>query len=375
MRAKSWFVLLAVTVLAAAAALWLVAARDERLAERVYGAPLYPGLAGRVNEIAELGFDTGLEQWTIRRDDAGVWRMAERGGYPADADRVKQAAVALGRAAVAAPKTADPAKHARLSLVGPDPEVESADDVKTVAMTAKTADGETLAALILGKTKQLPTSSEPGQLYVRREGDDRTWLVEGRFDIRKDPTAWLDKTLLKIERARVREVAVEHPGGETLRLKRNPYGDLRPVDMPEGRVTEDIRLTAAQRGLEFLPFADVRPADEVDMSGAVETTYRADDGTVVTVRTKQAGFETDGDPAYWVTFDIRHDPDSVSTEADMPELTGPDEEKPVIDPEEGAARAQAAMERAEGWAYLFAEFTAQNFIHSLDTVTSPEEES
>ena len=274
MRVKSWFVLLAVTALAVAAALWLVAARDERLAERVYGEPLYPGLAARVNDIAELGFDTGLDQWTIRR-----------------------------------------------------------------------------------------------------EGEDRTWLVESRFDIRKDPTAWLDKTLLKIERARIREVVVEHPGGETLRLKRNPYGDLRPVDMPEGRVTEDIRLTAAQRSLEFLPFADVRPADEVDMSGAVETTYRADNGMVVTVRTKEAGFETDGDPAYWVTFDIRHDPDSVSTEADMPELTGPDEEKPVIDPEEGAERAQTAMERAEGWAYLFAEFTAQNFIHRMETVTSPKEES
>jgi hypothetical protein len=82
MRVKSWFVLLAVTALAVAAALWLVAARDERLAERVYGEPLYPGLAARVNDIAELGFDTGLDQWTIRRDDAGVWRMAERGGSP-----------------------------------------------------------------------------------------------------------------------------------------------------------------------------------------------------------------------------------------------------------------------------------------------------
>ena len=375
MRRNSWFVLLIVTVLAAGAALWLLAERSERLAERVYGEPLFPGLESRLNEIAELDFDTGLDRWTIRREEGGPWRIVQKGGYPADADRVKQAAVALGRATVVAPKTADPAKHERLRLVGPDPEVESADDVKTIAIEAKDAAGETMAGLIVGKTKRLPTSSETGQAYVRRQGEDRTWLVEGRFDIRKDPAAWLDKTLMKIEKARIREVVVRHPGGETLRLKRNRFGDLRPEGMPEGRVTEDIRLTAAQRSLEFLPFTDVKPADEVDMTGAVEAVYRADNGIVVTVRTKAAGFETDGDPAYWVTFDIRHDPASVSTEADLPELTGPDAEKPEIDPAEGAERARAAMERADGWAYLFAEFIAQNFIHSMDTVTSPEEES
>lgn len=375
MRTRSWFILLIVTAIASVAAVWLVTARDERLAERVYGERLFPGLESHLNDIAELDLDTGLDQWTVYRDDKGVWRLKQRGGYPADADRVKEAAVALATARVVAPKTADPDKLSRLNLVGPDPKVESADDVKTVALTAKSSDGKELAALILGKTKKLPTSSETGQAYVRRKGEDQSWLVEGRFDIRKEPTAWLDKTLMKIKRKRIREVAIEQPDGAVLKLKRNKFGDLRPVDMPDGRKVEDIKLTAAQRALEFLPFTDVKPADEVDMSGAVKAVYRTDNGMVVTVHTKAAGFETDNDPAYWVTFDIRHDPASVSTEAEMPELQGPDEKKPVIDPAEGAKSAKSAMERADGWAYLFARFTAQNFIRTMDDVTSPKEDS
>jgi hypothetical protein len=233
-----------------------------------------------------------------------------------------------------------------------------------------------MADLLIGKVKALPTSREPGRAYVRRAGEDQTWLVEGRFDIRKNPTAWLDKTLIKVPRAEVNTVMIRHPDGEVLRLARDRFGELNVVDAPADRVESDIRLTAAQRALEFLPFKDVKKADEVDLSEATVAVYHIDDGATVTVRSVPAGFEVDNDPGYWVTFDIAHDPRMASTEEEMPE-PGPNDEgqKREVDVEAGAERAAAAAGRAEGWAYLFAEFTAQNFIHSLETVTDPKEES
>ena len=377
MKSRNWVILLIVTAVLAGAAVWSVIDRNRQLAERQYGEPLFPAMTGdAANRVSELSVDTGHDAWTLQKQDGGQWVLAERNGYPADIDRVKEAVVALTNARIVSPRTADPAKHARLDLEAPEAGLESESDVTSVRITARDGGGDTMADLLIGRVKALPTSREAGQAYVRRMGEDQTWLVEGRFDIRKNPTAWLDKDLIKVKREEARDITITRPGGETLELARNRFSSLNVVGLAENRTEQDIRLTAAQRALEFLPFKDVKPVAEVDFSDAIVTTYRIDDGTTVTVRTVEAGIEVDKDPGYWVSFDIAHDPEAATAEADMPE-PGPNDEgkKRTVDVAAGAERAARAEARAEGWAYLFAEFTAQNFIHSLETVTEPKEDS
>lgn len=377
MKRNAWLVLLVVTVLMAGFAVWTVTERDARLAERSYGEPLFEDLtAADSNRVAELRLNTGHAAWTVRKQDDGTWGIVEKGGYPADLDRVKQALVAITSASIVAPRTADPAQHHRLNLEKPEEGLASVDDVETIEVTATDKDGNTLADMLIGKVKALPTSRDPGQAYVRRAGEDQTWLVESRLDIRKDPTAWLDKKIVKIRKEEINTVTVSHPDGEMLRLVRNPFGSLNVMDLPETLAERDVRLTTAQRALEFLPFADVKPASEVDMTGATVMTAYADDGTMVTIRSKPAGFEVDKDPGYWVTFEFDHDPRLATAEADMPE-PGPNDngKKREVDVAAGAERAAFAAERSSGWAYLFAEFTAQNYRHKLETVSNTKEDS
>lgn len=377
MKRNNWFILLVVTVVLAALATWTVTERNARLAERSYGEPLFEGLtAADSNRVAELHLNTGHARWTVRKQDDGSWVIVEKGGYPADLDRVKQALVAITSARIVAPRTADPEQHHRLDLNPPQEGLESADDVETIEVKALGADGAELAAMLIGRIKALPTSRDPGQAYVRRLGEDQTWLVESRLDIRKDPTAWLDKEITKIRKEEINTVTVNHPDGETLRLVRNRFGTLNVVDLPEDLAERDVRLTTVQRALEFLPFADVKPASEVDMSGATVMTVYADDGTMITIRSKPAGFQVDKDPGYWVTFEFDHDPRLVTDEADLPE-PGPNDEgkKREVDVEAGAERAAFASQRSTGWAYLFAEFTAQNFRRTLETVSNTKEDS
>lgn len=377
MKRNAWLVLLAITAAVAAMAVWTVTDRNARLAERAYGEPLFEGLtAADSNRVDELRLNTGHASWTVRKNEDGNWTIVEKSGYPADIDRVKQALVAVTSARIVAPRTADPAQHHRLNLDPPEQGLATEDDVKTIEVTALDANGQQLAAMLLGKIKALPTSRDPGQAYVRRAGEDQTWLVESRLDIRKDPTAWLDKDLIKVKKEEINTVTVSHPDGEVLRLVRNRFGTLNVMDLPETLAERDVRLTSAQRALEFLPFADVKPASEVDMSGATVTTFYADDGTQITVRSKEAGFEVDKDPGYWVTFEFNHDPRLATAEADMPE-PGPNDngKKREVDVEAGAKRAAFASDRAAGWAYLFAEFTAQNYRHKLETVSNTKEDS
>jgi hypothetical protein len=377
MKRTTWLLLLALTVAAAVMAAWTVGERNARLAERAYGEPLFADLtAADSNRVAELRLNTGHASWTVKRQDDGNWMIVEKGGYPADIDRVKQALVAVTSASIVAPRTADPKQHHRLDLDTPEQGLASEDDVLTTEVTALDGDGKVLAAVLVGKIKALPTSREPGQAYVRRVGEDQTWLVESRLDIRKDPTAWVDKAIAKILREEVNTVSVTHPDGEILRLVRNKFGSMNVEDLPEELAERDVRLTAAQRAVEFLPFADVKPAAEVDMSGATVMTAYADDGTQITIRSKPSGFEVDGDPGYWVTFEYDHDARMASTEAEMP-IPGPNDngKKREVDVEAGVTRAAFASERTAGWAYLFAEFTAQNFRHRLETVSNTKEDS
>jgi len=377
MKRSSWIILLVVTAVMAGIAAWTMADRNARLAEQSYGEPFFPDLtASDVNRIAEVRLDTGHAKWTVKRREDGTWVLPEKGGYLADIDRVKQALVAVTSARVVAPRTADPAQHHRLNLDPPEQGLKSEDDVKTTALSAYDKDGKPLAEMLLGKVKALPTLRDPGQVYVRRPDEDRTWLVESRLDIRKDPTAWLDKNLIKVPRKTVRAVEVNHPDGETLNLLRNEVGTLNIVGLPDELAERDVRLTTVHRSLEFLPFADVKPASEVDMSDATVMTVQVDDGTTVTIRSVPAGFKVDKDDGYWVTFDIEHDPALATSEADLP-LPGPNDDgkKMEVDVEAGAERAAKASARAEGWAYLFAEFSAQNYRRRLEDVSNKKEGS
>lgn len=361
MRRTTWIALLVVTAVLVAAAVFVLQRQASQLAAITHGEALFPELADRVNDVAGLEITTASARWTLERDAGGVWRHSGRGGYRADLDRVKQAVVALSRASVLAPKTADPARHDRLDLVAPTGEAPAGDDApSTVRLVARDADGNSLAALILGKSRRRATTREPAQVYVRRDGEDRTWLVEGRFDIHPDQTEWLDKTLFKVTKEEVASIAVTRPDGSMTRIERSADGAFHLDAVPEGRTEQEFRLTAAGRALEFLRFRDVRPAGEVDMTGATTGVWRADDGLMVTVRTAPAGFKTDGEDAFWVTFEAGVDADRAAT------ATGT---------EGAAARAATASGIVAGWAYLFPRFSAENFMPSPDTLTRPKEES
>ncbi|MEC9347526.1 MAG: DUF4340 domain-containing protein [Pseudomonadota bacterium] len=382
MRRTTWIALLVVTIIFVVASVLVLRQQADRLAAVEYGEALFPGLDTRINDVAELEITTTSDHWTLTRDADGTWRHAARGGYPADVDRIKQAVVALSRASVVEPKTSDPAKHARLELVPPTGDAPKADDAPdTVELVARDATGKDVAALLLGKIRRRATAKEPAHVYVRRVGEDQSWLAEARFDIHHNPAEWLDKTLFKVTKDEVTAIEITHPGGEVTRIAGT--GGVFHLDaVPEGRVEQEFRLTAAGRALEFLRFRDVKPVAEVDMTGATTGTWRTADGLVVTVRAKPAGFKSEGDDAVWATFELSVDESAAGTPA----------EKPEADKAEGAAKAEGDTATAEtpmtarqrmekatgivtGWAYLFPKFSADNFMPSLETLTKPKEES
>ena len=372
MRRTTWIVLLLVTVASVVAAAFVLDRKADRLAAREYGQPLFPQLAEQINEVAQLAFVTPKGAWSLSRDDDGRWHHDARSGYPADADEVKRLVVALSRATIIAPKTSDPELHDRLGLEEPKPlpdgKADSSDSA--IKVVASDASGSNLAGVILGKTKQLGDATAPAKVYVRRAGENETWLAEGFFNLKPAPTDWLDRDLFKVSKDVVTDIRVAHPDMPVLELNRSEYGYFHVTDLPDGLQEQEIRLTATGRALEFLKPRDVAPENQVDFTGATQTTFTTQSGWIVTVDILDAQRKVDNTDAFWLRFDVRFDASLIEQ---LPVGIDGKEPDPII-AEDEEARARAAATKVDGWAYLFPSFTAENFMPTLDTLTKPKPE-
>lgn len=373
MRRTTWIVLLLLTVASVVASAIVLDRKADRLAAREYGQPLFPDLVDRINDVARLDFVTPKGEWSLSRDADGRWHHDDRGGYPADADEVKRLVVALSRASVIAPKTTDPDLHDRLGLDEPQPAADGKDDGtdKAMKVVASDDDGNRLAGIILGKTKQLGSATEPAKVYVRRADENATWLAEGFFNLKPAPTDWLDRELFKVSKDVVTDIRITRPDGPVLELNRSEYGYFHVTDLPEGLQEQEIRLTATGRALEFLKPRDVAPADQVDFTGATQAVFTAQNGWIVTVDVLNAGRKVDNTDAFWLRFDVRFDASLIEQ---LPAGVDGKQPDPIVAADEEAL-ARAAADKVAGWAYLFPSFTAENFLPTLESLTKPKEDS
>lgn len=76
------------TLAAILAAIWILFGEDPAREQGARGERTFAGLAERVNETAGITLSQGDEQLVVSRND-DAWQVDNRGGYPADADKVR----------------------------------------------------------------------------------------------------------------------------------------------------------------------------------------------------------------------------------------------------------------------------------------------
>ncbi len=342
MRRNAWLGLGIVTVVAVAAAVYTASMRESGVVatglSNASGEKLFDDLDKRVNDVHAIAFRTASASWRVTRHDDGSWTMPERADYPASADKAKKTIVAFADLAVVEPKTAKPELYERIGVRDVDDK-----DSKAVLVRLLDRDDKPLAELLVGNTKVAESDSKPAQVYVRRPGEARTWLVRARLDIADQPKGWLDDKLPGVKREEVASVDIRHPDGEALHVSRNQDNDTTfdLADLPEGhRIKSNWDVASIAGALEHIDFEDVAPAPEKDFSKGIEARYRTDEGTLIRVRSVA---EADGkDDWFWFSLDA-----AVADDA--------------ADKDKAAKRAEELNKRYAGWAYRVAEFKAKNF--------------
>ncbi len=339
---------LLVLALAAAlsASLGATAALTERpTAARAAQGPLFPDLAARSGEIASIRVDARGQSTRLAKGADGTWTVASRDGYPANAESVRKLVVEASRLEIAEARTADPARHGALGLAGGD-----SGETRTVSFQA--ADGSVLAAVTLGKIQSGAFGDTPGTMFVRRAGENQTYLVRGLVGTPQTPGDWLDKSLIDLPDAQIRTARFEPIGLAPYALVRAAADqpDFAIESPPEGREPQDaFILNATANAVRTLRFDDVRKAEGLDLSKAARAAFETFDGLSIAITIVPA----DG-ANVWALVEATASEDASET---------------------AKADAGRIAARASGWAFLLGQSQAAQLATPLESLLKPKSET
>ncbi len=335
MKPKTLLVLLLATAVLIGVAIWAVGSSPTATARVTTDGPLYPGLLQKLDSIATLEVESADETLRMRRVDGG-WVLADRSDFPVHFERVKQALVGLAELEILEAKTKNPERYDEIGVREP-----SAEGATSTRLRATGASGDVLASLIVGDAR-------PGQrptLFVRRDGEEQSYLVQGELQLTGGEKAWIDTTILALDRARTESVTVTHSDGEKVHVSRPTAEDttFQVADVPPGRELQYASVgNALGNLLASLRLEDFATREEVDFEGADVTTaeFHTFDGLVVRLETLMRG-----EDEHWLRVSASAEPDA--------EL-------------EVAAEVQELSERLAPWAYRIAAYQANTLTKRLE---------
>lgn len=347
-RALMWLAL-AAALSAGAASLAAMTSQSAR-AVSALNEKMFPDLAARSGEAASISIASPDLNVTFRKNAGGAWTIAERDGYPANANGVRALVVSLAEMTLIERRTSDPARFSALELsTGPGGSGH--------VVTIRGANDEAIAALVAGKVQSQAQGATPGTLFVRRDGEDQTWLARGAMAIPASIGAALDKRLFTLDRGRIKSVHVEPNGLRAYTLARATPDtpDFTLENPPEGkRPVNPAALAAPATALSGLSFEDVHKANATLAGAPSLATFTTFDGLRIKASMWGGGADT-----VLVTFQASAD--EAGAVAAPPAADG-------ATPPDPKAEAAAINARVEGWVYTLPFAVVQNLAPVLETL-------
>ncbi|MCZ6773533.1 MAG: DUF4340 domain-containing protein [Proteobacteria bacterium] len=264
---------------------------------------LHPGLIDRLNDVGRVHLKSA-EHETILVRDHDAWKVENRDGYPAEFARVKRAVLQMAELKLVEEKTTIPENYPRIGVADID-----SDEADGTLIELTTDTNEAIAALLIGNA--LNTGARK-QHYVRKLGDQQSWLVAGELDISAETYKWHDSDIADIDTQRVKQVSIQTQEGETILVAKSDssknYFEL--ANIPEGYEAKS-KATISSIGaiLLSLKFNDVASATRVgQLTSIKQIELQTFDGLVATLEE----FELEGRSL--VRFDFSFDPELLEAE-------------------------------------------------------------
>ena len=335
-RGRNLLWLLLAAIAATALAAFAVLSSRSGGAANVVSEKLFPDLAAQAEAAASIKIESPTVYVTLNKDAAGRWIVADRSGYPANAEGVRALVISMSQLDLIERRTADPRRQSALELT-------TGQGGNGHAVTITDASGKVIAAMVAGKVQTRAAGATPGTLFVRRAGEDQTWLARGGLAIPASIGATLDKTLFKLDAARIARVEFRPRGMKPYSISRaTPETKAFKVDeLPEGKIeAEAAVLQTPASAIAGLTFDDVIKADAVKAEDATVLVFTTFDGLTLNMTLLPGG--SDGVFAQMAA-------------------TAADSAEPAVKDEAAAINA-----RVGGWAYKIPAFVVTNLAPALE---------
>ncbi|MBC7802706.1 MAG: DUF4340 domain-containing protein [Candidatus Parcubacteria bacterium] len=283
------------------------AASQKPAGEGTLGQPVFKGL--QASQVAAVAIRQPKETLTIAKKDER-WTIAERGGFPADLDKVRDFVVKAMALKVGQSEPIGEKDRARLLL-----------DAGGTAVELQGADGKPLAQLTVG-VKYFKVAPENPE---KANGDGRYVMVPGdakRVIVVSDPLSqvstrsadWISKAGFAAEKVKILDV--RFPDASAWKIERS--GDNADWKLIGARADEKLEITranAASYSLSLIELADVARTDakpeDTGLDKPTVITATTLDGLVYTLKVgKPAG------DSYYATVAIAGEPKPEGKDAE-----------------------------------------------------------
>jgi hypothetical protein len=293
--------------LAIAGALYISTQRN--LPRDPHGSSLLPLLAAELDTVTSLSVRKGSATPTVTVHKQGEqWTVAERADYPADVLKLRKLLLALSDAKIREEKTSNPANYSIVGVEDPLKPGASGAQIELMAQDGK-------HDVIIGK-------SVGNGNFVRRAGENTSYVIEPAISLEAEPRFWIDTKLLDLPADKIQSIENKPATGPGYFLHRVPASsDKAPVAnipaptatpdaaapgaaapdaaasgspppaakfvldaVPAGRQAADQQTLAPSATLlSNLAIDDVSPAGDIDFSKPSTVTVTLSDGSVVTL--------------------------------------------------------------------------------------------
>lgn len=265
---------------------------------------LFPDLYEQLSQVDQIQFSSSEDQFSLQREGED-WFIKEHFNYPANFDEVKRMLIDMAEAKILERKTNDPDKFEVLGVEGAEPQTAGGQSLEI-----SLADGEEqVAGLVLGNIRDVTLQTGPKQFFVRRAGEQQSWLAQGYLQISPVMLNWIQSEIINLARERIAKVEIIQPNGNTAVLVN--LGEKDKFGTPEqGKQTvfkyEQLGYDIAG-SLHQMRMEDVQPVKQFSRGDAevVTAKFTSFDGLVVTSETSFI------DGFYYATFDAEYDANAV----------------------------------------------------------------
>jgi hypothetical protein len=216
---------------------------------------------------------------------------------------------------------------------------------------------------------------------VTLDNDPKIYLIDTHFaHLQKEPSAWLEKALLKVEANEIKKISSLSADGKKVHytfLRAEKGNDLKPSELPANKKVDTSAVNRLARSLSSLSIEDViNPSDNsvsINLKQSNTLEYHLFNGMIYRVYPGEACPKDD--PCY-LKVEVDYQKPSAEKKPMVDDKTSKHEKTiPEKTAEEIDLEAKQLNERLRPWTYVISKWQHDAFVTDLEKLLEKPEKT